>query len=267
VVSRHGSAGALRCGLAIAALLAASLALGAAALPSDARAGSVPAGAGTPPNGPLAVSGPNHWIANWGHGTVNCPNYTDRPWVFWRTYGEARVGDSWLLDTSSRALCRGAVRMARSIAAREGQHLGATFDRTEEELYGSVSMLRGGTPRPLHPAPAGYSCYILPTTYELGFEQELAIFHQEETAWTQAVGISAGYVICLTHARLQGKQLHGAGYFTFGPDAPDCTLTYVIKMDRPDPDEPGAMMAPRINEAAIWGDYREGPCVAIPGAP
>lgn len=258
------STGRAAAGVVPRALLAAGLAAGLWLTSAPANAS---AAAPSAPEGPLAVTLPNHWIAGWGHGTVGCADFTSLPWVFWRTYAEGRVGDRWVMDASSRSLCAGATRTARSIIKRQPQHLGATLDRAVEELFGSAAILRGGTPAPLGALAPGYACYVLPPSYQVGFEQERRILNSSEPAEAQAVGISASYVICLTHARLRGKKLSGASYFTFGPRATDCALTYNIKLDRPNPEEPGGMMAPKVEEATIPGDYSEGACAAIPGGP
>jgi hypothetical protein len=184
-------------------------------------------GAAQPPESPLGVTLPNHWISGWGHGTVGCRDVTSLPWAFWKTYGEARIGDRWLVYTSRRSLCNVASKQARSIIKRQPSHLGATLDRAQQEIYATASSLNSdGTPKRLTPFdPPGYRCYILPPSLEIGFEQEDKLFNNSETAWTQAVGVSASYVICLTKPHLRGKKFTSGSYFAFGPRASACALT------------------------------------------
>ena len=246
------------------ALLVALMLCGAAA-----EAPTAASAKGVPSESPFAVTLPNHWISGWGHGTAECHAFTSLPWAMWKTYGEARVGDRWVLQTSSRSMCSNARKQASSIIKRQGLHLGATLDRSREELYAAATHLFGGTPANLPASlnPRGYKCFILPPSLEVGFEQELKLFNNSETAWTQAVGASASFAICLTSPHLHGHKFTAASYFAFGPQVSDCAITYVIKQDRPDPEEPGHTIAPPVSEAQLPADYSEHSCAPIAGAP
>jgi hypothetical protein len=216
---------------------------------------------------------PNHYVKGWGHPTIKCPSYTDRPWVFWQTYGVAVVGDRWVMEASARSLCKPSIKLARRIVGHFPNHLGATFDRATQEIVAAANPAAAGQPRNLRygGGESGLSCYQLPSSYEAGYEQERAgegpqatPETAEEVAWTRAVGVTASYVVCLTaaHESAAGK-LSGSSWFAFGPQASDCALGYTIKEDRPDP-ETGGMQAPTIAETSIWGDYSEVPCPAGP---
>ena len=231
---------------------------------SVARAASAPAVAGAPT---LAQTHPNGYVEGWGRGTVMCPDYTDRPWVFWQTYIGAVIGDRWTMEASSRSLCRPSVKIARKILSHYPSHLGATVDRSTQELL--VRADADGTPpfklnfSPQH----GLTCYDLPSSYAVGFYRVVNEQHlspaQYDIAWAQAVGITVPFVICLTNAREKGSKLAGSSYFTFGPLATDCALVHKIKADRPDPSDPTLMIPPTVSEANVWGDYSQNPCPAI----
>ena len=211
----------------------------------------------------VLLTQPSHYLAGWGHGTVDCPAYTGRAWVFWQTYAVAVVGDRWALLASSRSLCRGSVKLARQLTNNYPNHLGATFNfnRGEQEVLTAAIPLHGGA-HLLDGSPArGLKCYALPSSYAAGYEHELPDDQgDDEVAWTRAVGITASWVICLTGERRSHGKLTGVSYLTFGPLATDCALVHSIKADRPDPEDPTQMIPPTIEQANIWGDYSQRPC-------
>jgi hypothetical protein len=73
---------------ALGAIVAAAAVWTAASAPSAS-------GASKPlsPSAAFAAARPNHYIKNWDKRVVECPKFTHRPWVFWKTYATATIGD------------------------------------------------------------------------------------------------------------------------------------------------------------------------------
>lgn len=214
---------------------------------------------------------PSAYLASWGHATVDCPPYSDEAWVFWETYAQAIVGDRWAMFASSRAQCKGAVRVARAVRAKDSFHLGAGFDRRQQETLALLPVSNGAYLLPAaaqaaaRAARPGLTCYALPSSYAVGFEHIVGDVGNltpelEDMGWTQAVGVGASFVICASSPHKQGRRLSASSWFSFGPMANDCAVEYQIKLDRPDPEEPGQMIAPKYYEANLWGDYSQVSC-------
>jgi hypothetical protein len=210
----------------------------------------------------IALTRPDHYIKSWHKRIVDCPSFTHRPWVFWKTYAAATIGDRWALFATSRSLCKPAKQWARKVSDRVPFHAGAVATDLGRS-YSAFLQLRFGPHKLSYSPGSGIRCWELPTSWEGSAELDLQSEKgpgANDAADAQAVGITASWVVCLSGGRLVNDQFVGLSFFVYGPLATSCELVYNIKADQPDPQNPGQMVPPPYADAKVWGDYGQSAC-------
>ena len=231
-----------------------------------ACAASAPVASGAPPRltakTAFLETQPSYYVKNWHKRTVDCPRFTHRPWVFWKTYATATIGDRWALFATSRSLCKPAKRWARRVSDHAAGHAGAVATDFGRVYSATVPLDRG--PKKLSYSPgSGMRCWALPTSWEGSQELDLQTQsgpHAQDAADAQAVGITASWVVCVSGGRLVNDKFVGSRFVVYGPLATSCELVYSIRAGWPDPENPGQMVPPPYFDARVWGDYSQSAC-------